>query len=235
MHDTAALSRFVSNALDHLGTHGLTFEIADTPEALRELYAIHRDPEAKWLGPPACIDPDCNDLHAGNALAVMGRDQSGRIVVTRAARLYDLRWGQTLYDHLTTLLWLYPDPAGMRHPGERFEFADGGGIAARAITGKVNFAIAGWHHPDYRGHRFSAIMSPLVRALAMMRWQPDYFCSIVPTLIAGSMFRHYGFAGREKGVVWTHSRNFERSEQDMMFMTAAAAERQILRMALAHV
>lgn len=224
---TVALSRFIATATAHMAGLGITLETTSTPDALRELYAIHRDPANDWAGPPACIDPDTNDLGPHNALAVIGRETTtGAVVVTRAARLFDLRAG-TLYDHLTRLEWLYPDPATMACPGERFEFADGGGIAARAITGRVNFAIAGWHHPAWRGNRFSGVMSPLVRAMAMLRWNPDHFCSIVPAAKADGLFKAYGFTGRERGVVWTNSRNFARSEQDLFFMTAEAAERQV--------
>ena len=221
------LTRFVSHAFDHMSAAGIDLEIWSDPADLAAFYAIHRDPAMQWAGPPACIDPDTNDLGAHNALAVIGRESTtGAVVVTRAARLFDLRAG-TLYDHLTRLEWLYPDPATMACPGETFEFADGGGIAARAITGRVNFAIGGWHHPTWRGNRFSGVMSPLVRALAMLRWSPDHFCSLVETALADSMYRAYGFMGREDGITWANTRKFPVAKQTLFFMTGEAAERQI--------
>lgn len=134
--------------------------------SLAELVRTNEANADSWRPLLSLFDDRCLETTPDNAFCVAGRDASGRIVATHAARLYDFS-GTTFHDEAESLRLFYRDPDLMRRPGEALEVT---APSAKRITGPTVFSGAAWYHPDFRGRSLSRIMPCIGKAYALTRW-----------------------------------------------------------------
>lgn len=166
-----------------------TFLVADTHMreggvrvsfgTFEELLAVNRANRANWSPLLPLFDPALNDLDESNGFALLGRAASGEVVVTCAARLYNLE--TTLADEIESLKIFYRNPAESALPDEAIRVSS---PVARATRGRAVFSGAAWVHPNWRGANLTDAVAPLVRAMGLTRWAPSLtFSFMVPELV----------------------------------------------------
>lgn len=156
---------------------GVTLSFA-TGEELLAVNTANRD---TWLPLISVFDVRFNDLDAGNAFFILGRNTAGDVVACQAARLYE--WERTSFkDECERLTMFYRDPDAMKLPGEAWTVS---ALAAKGTAGRVAFSGAAWYRRDYRGVGLVEYLPRLSRALAKGLWDTD----VTVTVMAESTFR----------------------------------------------
>jgi hypothetical protein len=136
------------------------------------------------------FDPAHSDLSPENAFWISGHDDSGRIVATQAARLFDMT-GSTVEREFVSMRPFFTNPE--KH------LATGTGClvdcpAANDITGRVIYSGCAIYHPKVRGQGISRILPRISRALAYSTWNSDYTISLAePVLIEKKVHVSYGY------------------------------------------
>lgn len=172
----AELTRTFLLADTHLRESGVRLSFA----SFEELIAVNRANKASWSPLLPLFDPSLNDLDDDNGFALLGRSASGQVVVTVAARLYELGQG-SLAEEIESLRVLYRDPEASALPGEAMHVTS---AVARATRGRAVFSGAAWVHPDWRKKNLIDPAAPIVRGLGLTRWMPDLtFSFMVPELV----------------------------------------------------
>lgn len=101
-----------------------------------ELVAVNRRNSDTWRPLVTVFDPTFGALHPENCFALLGRDHSGAVVATQAARLFD--WTNTNFaDEATSLRLFYPDPSADKLPAERIDVT---APNARELFGRVAYS-----------------------------------------------------------------------------------------------
>jgi hypothetical protein len=167
----AMLGRFFLAADAAARARGITLSFASLPE----LVQTNEANSDSWRPLLALFDDRCLESTPDNTFCIVGRDATGRIVATHAARLYDFA-GTTFYDEAVSLRLFYKDPERMRRPGEALEIT---APSARKITGLTIFSGAAWYHPDFRGRSLSTIMPRIGKAYALARWPASTIVSFM--------------------------------------------------------
>jgi hypothetical protein len=164
---------------------------------LAELVKINQANRQNWLPLLPVFDPGCGRFDQSSAICLLGRNDSGDVVVTQAARFFD--WPQTtFYDEATSLRMFYHNPDARRQQGEALEVT---AASARKIGGKVAYTGAHWCRPDVRGKGFPAITPRIARALAIAFWDVDFACTLmVEDVFARGVARRAGYINSEWSV-----------------------------------
>jgi hypothetical protein len=179
----AMLGRFFLKADAEMRARGLSLEFA----SLRELVAANEANGDSWRPLLPIFDDRFFDATPENAFCVVGRDRTGRIVATHAARLYD--WPHTnFYQEAVSLRLFYRDPDRMKLPGEAYEIT---APSTHTVTGLTVFSGAAWYHPDFRGCSLSKILPRIGKAYALTRWPATTIVSFMAEEIHAK-----GFASR---------------------------------------
>lgn len=172
----AELNRVFLAGDTHLREAGIRLSFG----TLEELVAVNRANRANWSPILPLFDPALNDIDDTNSFALLGRAGTGEVVVTVAARLYQLDT-QTLADEIESLRLFYRNPAEAAWPGEAINVSS---PVARATRGRAVFSGAAWVHPNWRGANLTDPAAPLVRAVGLTRWMPNLtFSFMVPELV----------------------------------------------------
>ena len=142
---------------------------------LSELVEINHANRRSWLPLLPVFDPGCGHFDRSAAVCLLGRNDSGEVVVTQAARFFDWQ-NTTFYEEATSLRMLYHDPDARRQRGEALEVT---APSARKITGNVAYTGAHWCRPDFRGKGLPGITPRIARALAIALWDVDFACTLM--------------------------------------------------------
>lgn len=164
---------------------------------LSELVEINRANRGSWLPLFPVFDPGCGHFDPSAAICLLGRNDSGDVVVTQAARYFD--WQQTtFYEEVTSLRMLYHDPGTRRRRGEALEVT---APSAHKIAGKVAYTGAHWCRPDFRGKGFPGLTPRIARALAIARWDVDFACTLMlEEVFSRGVARRAGYLNSEWSV-----------------------------------
>jgi hypothetical protein len=164
---------------------------------LGELVEINKANRASWLPLLPVFDPGCGHFDQSSAICLLGRDDSGDVVVTQAARFFD--WERTsFYEEATSLRMLYHDAHARRQGGEALEVT---APSARKIAGKVSYTGAHWCRPDYRGKGLPGITPRIARALAIALWDIDFACTLMlEDVFSRGVARRAGYLNSEWSV-----------------------------------
>lgn len=177
------LGRYFLKAHSEARARGVTLSFASLPELVKTNEA---NPES-WLPLVAVFNDRFFRPTPDNVICIVGRDPSGRIVATHAARLYD--WsGTNFHEEATSLRLFYDNPKRMRRPDEACEVT---APSAKTVAGLTIFSGAAWYHPEYRGRGLSTILPHVGKAYALTRWPAG---TIVSMMAEGNHAR--GFAPR---------------------------------------
>ena len=147
----------------------------------------------------------CPDgLAPDKAFCIFGRDSSGAIVATHAARLYDLG-DRTMKQVGDAMLLHHDDPPRTAQPQESIEVT---ATAAQSIKGKLLINGGVWYHPQYRKRQLSMIIPRIARVYAYTRWKIDRSMGLTmegPT--RGGVIDSLGYPHREWGLQISNAQN----------------------------
>lgn len=167
---------------------------------------------------PSQLDIDYCALPPDRAFWIEGLDDNGRTVVTHAARLFD--WRRTdLEAEGRALRIFYDAPERHARPGEDLTLAEPMPVR---IAGRVAYVGGLWIHPEYRGRGLARIMPRVGRAVADLRWSPDWlFSHVVDRLLDAGMGQVYGYRHRHRGLRF---RNRHGNASDISWVWMSEAE-----------
>jgi hypothetical protein len=147
--------------------------------SMEALVQANRDNSDTWLPLFPAFNPDfgCNNE---DAFAIIGRNADGDIVVTQAARFYNMA-GSNFFDEMQSLRFCYADVGAREAAGEHCTMT---AERAREIEGRVLYSGGGWYRRDYRKKGFFEILPRLSRAYAFTKWNTD----VTMTLMTDKVF-----------------------------------------------
>jgi predicted nucleic acid-binding Zn ribbon protein len=188
------LGRFFLWADTAARDRGVTLFVA----SLQDLADVNKTNSETWRPLLPIFDPVLGGITPETGLVLIGRDKSGQVVATQAARVYD--WSRTtLEDEAASLRMFYADPDAAFARGDRCEITT---PVARKIAGRVVFSGAGWYRRDFRGKGLATILPRISRAYALTRWNSDFtFSVIADAVIAGGMAERSGYTRVERSCV----------------------------------
>ena len=142
---------------------------------LSDLMQVNAVNISSWRPLLPIFDPSFGDFAAKDAFCLLGRNVSGDIVLTQAARFFD--WRHTsFHDEATALRLFYGTPEARRRHDESCVVT---APAARRISGLVAYTGGHWCRPDYRSKGLPSITPRIARALAVTYWNVEYTCSLM--------------------------------------------------------
>lgn len=152
--------RIMTDVIRYFEDHQIEIRVSGDFNALKD--ASHRANRKGLVTPP--FDPARNDLLPHQAFWVGGFSDGETLVLTQAARLYDLGDLNLAEFCRTHIPRVFGDG----------EIEKGDAIATQQISGLVAYHGEGWVHPDYRSKKYSAAIGLFCQAIALFQWWPDY-------------------------------------------------------------
>lgn len=208
----ALLGRFFLLAEQAARDRGVHLRLHTDMDSLAEIY-----PEVmpgRSLPVLSTFDPAHSDLSPKNAFWISGHDDSGTIIATQAARLFDMT-RSTVERELVSMRLFYAAPEKHLAAGARC-LVDC--PPANDITGRVVYSGGAIYHPKVRGCGLSRILPRISRALAHSMWDSEYTFSTVETLlIAKNVHRSYGYT-RHSELVSLRGTNRGAMDFDLIWM-----------------
>lgn len=184
------------HALAHLGVNL-------SPATFDELVAVNEQNSDTWAPLFPTYHPSFCRLSAGNAICLLGRNDSGDVISTQVARLFD--WSLTSYrTEAETLRLMYDDP---HRDAVLHEKCIVTAASADRLRGRIAYAGGVWYRPDYRGRGLQAIIARIARALGIALWNIDFAIANVaePTIRRG-FHQRIGFRHVEWSVNFLNTR-----------------------------
>lgn len=190
----ALLGRFFLAADTAARQRGVTLHFA----GFKELVAANEANRDSWRPLMPLFSPALSEVGAANGFAILGRNGTGEVVATQAARFYD--WDTTTFHaEATSLAMFFADIDAARKRGDRCEVS---APAARRISGRVVFSGGGWYRPDYRGKGLATIIPRISRAYAYTHWKTEFTISMMAdAVITGGMAERTGYTNVERSSV----------------------------------
>jgi hypothetical protein len=144
--------------------------------SLHDLARVNAANRDSWLPLFPIYQPAYWPDDNGEAYCLLGREASGRVVYTLAARIYD--WpATTFHDEATSLRLFYGDVPRYRGLAERCVVS---AQATRRIGGRVAVGGAIWVHPDWRGRKSLVTLGGQIgRAYCIARWNIDFYTAMM--------------------------------------------------------
>jgi hypothetical protein len=172
---------------------------------LDELMEANRSNMKVWYPLMPMFDPAYRSATPENMFWIRGVNAAGEIVLTQAARSY--LWPDTTLDaELEAMNVFYAEPAEQAAVGEHCIV---GTEAFRQISGAVCLTGSLWFRPDYRGLGLARVMPRITRAVALCRFYPQYFFSILQQhIIKAGMPQVYGWPRVDAPFYWRGSPRF---------------------------
>jgi predicted nucleic acid-binding Zn ribbon protein len=188
------LGRFFLWADTAARDRGVTLFVA----SLQDLVEVNKANSETWRPLLPVFDPALGGITPETGFVLIGRDKSGQVVATQAARVYD--WSHTtLENEATSLRMFYADPDAAVERGDRCEITT---PIAKNIAGRVVFSGAGWYRRDFRSKGLATILPRISRAYAFTRWNTDFTISVMAdAVIAGGMAERSGYTKVERSCV----------------------------------
>jgi hypothetical protein len=184
------LGRFLLKAEAACRWRGVQLRLA-TPAELLEANSAN---VSSWSPLLPVFDLRFNELNSSNMFAVIGCDNSGKVVACQAARHFE--WNDTNYfDECRSLRLFYNDPEVDKLPDER---CDVSALVTKSVRGSVAFSGAAWCLPEYRGIGLIEIMPRIARALAYTKWKSDFTVTMMTEHnVRKQVFKRSGYANIE--------------------------------------
>jgi len=159
------LARFFFKAEEEAASLGVQFEIG----RVEELIQINREHRDTWPPLTPTFRHGMGGITNENAIAILGRDRSGKIIAAYSVRLFD--WSATNFTaEAESLRLFYADPDKDKRDEEGCIVASPEG---RELTGNCMYTGALWIHPDFRGTALSTILPWTSRAVGCASWPID--------------------------------------------------------------
>jgi hypothetical protein len=194
----ALLGRFFLAADAECRRRGVTLSFG----TFDEIVAANRANPDSWKPLFPAYDPAFHDFNADNSFVFIGRDATGRVVVTQAGILFRLET-TTFHEFAEALRVNYDEPARMMRPNERCIPT---APSLRTMRGRVLFGGATWFHPSLRGTGLAEITPRISRAYGYTRFKTDYTTSfMVEGPLKGGLAKRAAFPHVEWGVRFENS------------------------------
>jgi hypothetical protein len=166
-----------------------------------DLVYINRAQVARksWVPLVNMFNPDYTELSPANSFWLCGENDSGEVVLTWAARVYN--WpDSTLADNVGVFF------CGKKDRPHTCYLSPDAERVMRSIGGGVFWGGSFWIHPDYRHQHLSPLVGRLGRAFAVSRWPVDWImCLVMPVLIEKGVAAGYGYRHMTPGIVFPGS------------------------------
>ena len=191
----ALLGRFFLLAEQAARNRGVSLRLHTDMASLAEIYPTVMP--GRRLPVLPIFDPAYSELSLKNAFWISGHDESGAVVATQAARLFDMTQS-TVEREFVSLRPFFAAPeqhlaAGMRCLVDC--------PPATEITGRVVYSGCAIYHPKVRGQGISRILPRISRALAHSIWNSDYTISLVENvLVEKKVHVSYGYTRHCKSI-----------------------------------
>jgi hypothetical protein len=209
------LGRFFLAADKAARDRGVSLSLSTDFELLREVNARNY---GSWHGLAPSFDCAYGGIDSSCGFWIVGRDSSGEIVTTQAARFFDTG-SENLRDYLVSLRLFYPDPEKQKLPQESCAVTS---AAALQLSGRIVYSGGTWIHPDYRKRLMPMILPRISRALALTRWDTSYTFSMVShALVSKGVAAAYGYRNIEPGIRWMNSPSELRLDGTLVWMDRA--------------
>jgi len=187
-------------------------------EPISALVEINEKNRDTWPPLLSVFDYRFGQLNVDNSFCIVGRDRDGRIIYTRAARLYELgpdRPSANFLECTERLQHLYACPSDAPNKEEHWSASGEAADAMRSMTGRVTFSGAVWCHPDHRKSGLPAVIAPIGRSYAYAKWANDFSLTFMAKgVVAGGHAKRLGYSDTK--VAWTvHARNASIGDLDI--------------------
>ena len=172
-------NRFEAASNDVLDRFGISLSVGHDFDTYKSHVAEARPDHA--VGNP--FDPDVHHLDRSNAVWVVGRDRTGRIMHTQALRLLPTG-ADPLSDYFRRNFREFP-PSGPDIDLRRSRYRAGPG--AKRLRGRIVYSGETWVGGDpgqYRGTGLSGILGRYAFLVAMRHLQPDYVVGFMTKPVA---------------------------------------------------
>lgn len=180
------LGRLFLKADTELRERGIELSFAP-PEALIQLNRQNRD---SWRPLVPIFDSQVGGFDASNGFVIVGRNTSGEIVLTQAARLFSLT-NSNFREEAETLRLFYADPEKSKGAAEQCTVTC---PIADHITGRVTYTGAVWYRPDHRRHGLTSIIGRVAKAYGFTKWYTDITLTLmIEDVFAGGTAKRAGF------------------------------------------
>lgn len=141
---------------------------------VRELAEVNAANSDSWM-PLTTTFRDVGGIDDETCLVFLGRDNSGRVVATQAARIFD--WSDSNFkEEAESLRFFYTNPERDRRDNESCIVTAAG---ADLIRGRVALGGGIWYHPEFRGRQLSGIITRMGRAYAYALWNYDVMIATI--------------------------------------------------------
>lgn len=211
----AELGAFFLTADKAARDRGVYLSLSTDFELLREVNARN---QGSWHGLAPSFDCAYGGIDETCGFWLIGRDETGAIVSTQAARFFDTG-DETLGDYLRSLKLFYPRPDEQKLPQESCSVQS---PSAELIRGPIVYSGGTWIHPDYRKRQMPTILPRISRALALTLWDTQFTFSMVShALVQKGVAKAYGYRNIEPGIRWMNSDSELRLDGTLVWMGRA--------------
>ncbi|WP_128948581.1 hypothetical protein [Bradyrhizobium nanningense] len=131
--------------------------------------------------------PDRSTIRPSDGYWVVGLDRNSDVVLTNAARLYDLSNGN-FAEHLRSLRAFYSDPIAHAHVDDRCVCM---AATAEEMTGKIAYNGDLWVRRDLRGQGVPRMIARVTHRVSYAMWAPDFLCALVARWRVNKGLPHY--------------------------------------------
>jgi hypothetical protein len=193
------LGRFFLTADQNARARGVTLSFG----SFKELVATNEANRDTWRPLHSLFDEQFHAFDPTNAFCILGRNASGDVVATQAARRIDLT-GTNFYDEAVSLRMNYDHPERDKCPDEACTVT---AEKTKSITGIILLGGAVWYRKDYRGKELASILPRVSRAYAYSLWEQDYTTTLMVAGVAkGGVAAASGYTNIQPEVQFTKTR-----------------------------
>lgn len=220
------LSRFILHADRRVRDLGIRLSLSNDFDELLEINQANSD---SWYDLLPTVDHRYSTLTPETAFWVRGEDEGGKVVLTRAGRLFDLR-GANLAEHLSSLRLFYDEPMDHQNAMCACEAP-----SANYMTGRMAISTGVWHHPDLRrrgraGVILTGLMSRLFNALFVAQWDVAYTFGLMDDERVGrGLARANALPHAEPGITFQADAAAEAHRMSLVWFTRAEVEEDLRR------
>ncbi|WP_337660351.1 hypothetical protein [Anderseniella sp. Alg231-50] len=190
--DTKSIAKYIAGAESIVSELGITIEVGSDFDFFCSIPKLQ--PGRHAISP--IFDPEESDISSSNGFWLIGRNESGEIVLTQAIKLVPVGKSGFL-DHFENKL------ADYRPKGDKLDIAKSQiHLTDRAARLSGNLCYYGelWIDRSYRGSCLTAVMPRLMFAMAIAKWSPNVVFGIMEPLAAcKGLAAREGFMHLEQG------------------------------------
>ncbi|MGI9476773.1 MAG: hypothetical protein ACR2PI_08705 [Hyphomicrobiaceae bacterium] len=180
------LARFFFKAVNAAAERGVFLEFG----TFSDLLEANKANSDSWMPLTTTFQEELGGVTDETGVVFLGRNASGEIVATQAARMFD--WSCTNFkNEAESLRFFYASPERDKAPNESCLVT---APEAAQIGGRVALGGGIWYRPDFRRLQLGEIIPRMARAYAFTLWNYDsLIATITQANVAKSFDKRVGF------------------------------------------